>query len=209
MIAAVILEIAVLDSTSSPTLLYTHELLLHTVPAFVAGAVLFMAVALGAHQGTTDEMPPRWLLRAAPLLLSAVAPTALGGWLVFVEGYSKLNGLIVLPALILWGGVAGEWTAHRWLANGHPASTLIRRSFVGAGSVVGVLVLSAWVLRSPAGELEVARSKCREQYARSRTAEDSAFAHQWKPTVARELGTRSCSELLPAEPGAAADAGPE
>lgn len=124
MIAAVILEVAVLDSTSSPTLSYTHELLLHTVPAFVAGTVLFMVIALGAHQEPTDEMPPRWPLRAAPLLLSAGVPTALGGWLVLVEGHSKLNGLIVLPALILWGGVAGEWTAHRWLAHGRPAYTL-------------------------------------------------------------------------------------
>lgn len=206
LIAAIIIEIAVLDVTSSPTLSYAHELLLHTVPAFVAGAVLFVMIRVGAQQEGPDALRARWLVRAAPLIVSAAVPTAFGGWLVLVEGHSELNGLIVLPALVLCGGTAGEWIAHHLLAKGYPGGMLLHRSFMGAGALVGLLVLAALMLRSPEGELEVARGECRKQYARSHTAEDSAFADQWKPTVARALGTRSCSELLARDPDAAPEA---
>lgn len=208
MVAALLVQLAVLDVTSSPTLSYKLLLLLHTVPALVAGALLFMAVRLAAQENVACASLARWPLRTAPLVLAAAAPTAIGAWLVMAQGNSRLNGLIVLPALVLWGGTAGEWIAHSWIARGRSGGSLLRRSFWSAATVVGALVLSAWILRSPQGELEVARRECRAQYSRSRTAEDSAFADQWKPTVARQLGTRSCSELL-AEPATAVDARPE
>ena len=203
LITALIIEITILDLTSSPTLTYAHELLLSTVPAFATGAVLFVVVRAGTQRDAPDALRARWLVRAAPLVLSAALPTALGGWLVLVEGYTRLSGLVVLPALILCGGVAGEWIAHHLLAKGRTSGMLVGRSVMGAGAVVGLLVLSALILRSPEGERNIARNECRKQYARSKTAEDSAFAAQWTPTIARELGTRSCSELLASDPAAA------
>lgn len=196
---AALLAVWVLDATTSPTLSYEHELLLHTVPAVAAGAVLFIVAGLAAAENRDDAARARWAVRAAPLLLSAAAPTALSAWLILVEGHAGLNGLIVLPALILWGGVGGEWLAHRWVARGRSGDTLLVRALGTAVLVTGMLMVSAWVMRSPAGELEVARAKCRDQYSKSRTADDSAFTHQWKPTVARGLGTRSCVELLAGE----------
>lgn len=203
--AAAVVQITILDVTSSPTLSYTHKLLLRSVPAFATGAVFFVIVRVGAQREGADVHRARWLVRAAPLILSAAVPTALGAWLVLVEGHSRLNGLVVLPALILWGGIAGEWFAHHVLAKGRPSDMLLRHVVMGAGAVVGLLVLSALILRSPEGERNIARNECRKQYARSQTAEDSAFARRWKPTVARELGTRSCSELLARDPAAPPD----
>lgn len=204
---ALFVQIAVLEVTSSPTLSYELLFLLHTLPALVAGALLFILVGLIAHENVADASLARWPVRAAPLLLAAAAPTAIGVWLIVVQGHWKLNGLIVLPSLVLWGGIAGEWIAHAWFARGRSGNLLLRRSFFSVATVVGALVLSAWILRSPQGELEFARKECRTQYSRSRTAEDSAFTDQWKPTIARELGTRTCAELLAAEQSAAVDGG--
>jgi hypothetical protein len=109
-----------------------------------------------------------------------------------MDGHSQLNGLVVLPAITLWGGVVGEWLAHRWIARGLDTSKLIRHFLLGAATSIAWLVISAWFLRFPPAEMDEVRRKCHASYARARTAADSARIARWEPTVNGRPGPGTC-----------------
>jgi hypothetical protein len=144
---AAVVQIPVLAATWGPGVPHWLELLSGTLPAALAGAFLYMMLRLAAESYVADPSLARWPVRTAPLLLAA-------GWLTAValrllmDRQSQLNGLVVLPAITLWGGVVGEWLAHRWIARGLDTSTLIRRFLLGAATSIAWLVISAWFLRT-------------------------------------------------------------
>lgn len=171
---------------------YWLELLSGTVPAALAGAFLYMMLRLAAESYMDNASLARWPVRAAPLLLVA-------GWLTVV-GVRLLAGghphsLVVLPTATVWGGIAGEWLAHRWIARAPDANLLVRRFLLAATAGIAWMVIAAWFLRFTPAELDVVRGKCQASYARARTAADSARVDLMEPTVNGRPGPETCAPI--------------
>lgn len=193
--AAGAVQIWVVDVTWRPGVPHAFGMVSGSLPAFLTSVLIYMLIRLGC-EGSAPGVPlARWPVRLAPIVLLAVWLTWVGMGRLWAAG--AVNGLVVLPALTLWGATGGEWVAHRWLARGQDASGLVSRFFFFAAGGVAWLMIAGWFLHSPRAELERAREKCDASYADARTAADSATIHAFRPVVAGETWTSPCAALRP------------
>ena len=186
-IFAGILQVVALYWMSVPGVPSWLAMLGSGIVALLTGALAFMVLRLCLQAFASGVPVARWPLRLAPVVLSAAALTVVGLRETLESG--TVEGLIVMPPLIIWGAAAGEWVVHRWLARGRDAARLFGRFFLFTCAGIAWLAVARSALNTPRAEQA---ARCEEAYADAGTPADRAAVDARPISPGSE---RTCADL--------------